>query len=66
MPGRVLRAGEVKPALYDEHTLHQRLAFQTSLVERQAALAGYAREALPRAQWPGEVFEIDERNPTIR
>jgi hypothetical protein len=64
--GRVVRAGEEKPPLYSEKTLLERLALQSELVLRQAALAGVVVRKVPRAEWPGEVFDIGERNRRAR
>ncbi|HSC86483.1 MAG TPA: hypothetical protein VLC09_04405 [Polyangiaceae bacterium] len=64
--GQVVRLGDPKPALYDQKTLLERLALQTSLVLRQAALSGHPPRKLPRAEWPGEVFDIGERNRRAR
>lgn len=64
--GQVIRLGEEKPALYEGKTPLQRLALQTSLVRRMAALSGLCARPVPRAEWPGEIFNIDERNRRTR
>lgn len=63
-PGSVVRSGQDKPALYAQLTLLERLAHQTALVARQAALSGQQIVELPRSQWPGEVFKIDSADHT--
>ncbi len=60
--GQVVQLGEEKPALYTEKTPLERLALQTALVRRLALFSGESPVSIPRNQWPGEVFDIDERN----
>jgi hypothetical protein len=62
----VVKSGEDKPALYAGKTPLERLALQTALVERIAALSPTVHPRIARADWPGEVFNIDERNHRLR
>ncbi len=64
--GSVVKLGEDKPMLYAGKSPLERLALQTALVHRLAALGGVEPVAIPRADWPGEVFDIDERNAKLR
>lgn len=64
--GNVVKLGDEKPALYAGKTPLERLALQTALVERIAALSHTVRPRIARADWPGEVFNIDERNNRLR
>lgn len=61
-PGSVTRPGEEKPFLYEGKTALERLALMTALVEQQAGLSDSRPAPIPRSEWPGEVFDIDERN----
>lgn len=65
-PGEIVRLGQRKPALYEGKTLIERLALQTELVARQRALAGHPPHGLRRSEWPGEIFDIEERNRRAR
>jgi hypothetical protein len=64
--GSVVKLGEDKPSLYAGKTPLERLALQTALVERIASLSGTTHPRIARADWPGEVFNIDERNNRLR
>ena len=64
--GMVVHLGEDKPALYAGKTPLERLALQTALVERIAALSPTEHPRKARTDWPGEVFSIDERNNRLR
>lgn len=60
--GEVIRLGDEKPALYAGKTALERLALQSALVARLTRIGGQDQPRIPRAEWPGEVFNIDERN----
>lgn len=64
--GEVVRLGDDKPALYSGRTALERWALESELVRRLAALTSGMPESIPRANWPGEVFNIDERNAKLR
>jgi hypothetical protein len=64
--GSVVKLGEDKPALYAGKSPLERLALQTALVERLASLSTATHPQVARADWPGEVFNIDERNNRLR
>jgi hypothetical protein len=64
--GSIVKLGEEKPALYAGKGPLERLALQTALVERLARFGKELPTKLPRGEWPGEVFNIDERNQRLR
>jgi hypothetical protein len=65
--GSVVKLGEDKPSLYAGKSALERLVLQTVLVERMALLSGATHHPrVARADWPGEVFNIDERNNRLR
>jgi hypothetical protein len=64
--GSIVRLGQEKPALYDGKSPLERLALQTALIERLARLGKEVPTRVPRDEWPGEVFNIDERNAKLR
>lgn len=55
----MVRAGAPKPRLYDDLTPVERVRALARL-NRRAWLAAGGEElpALPRAEWPGEIFEL--------
>jgi hypothetical protein len=57
--GGVVSPGTPKPRLYDDLTPEERLAALARL-NRLAWRAGGGAEplALPRSEWPGEIFEL--------
>jgi hypothetical protein len=58
----VVEPGTPKPRLYDELTPMERLCALSELNERAWRAAGNPMPApLPRARWPGEIFEIPSR-----
>jgi hypothetical protein len=59
--GVVVEAGTPKPALYEALSLLERLAHMTALTQRLAALSGTAETPRERAEWPGEIFRLEQR-----
>ena len=60
--GEVVGAGQPKTPLYERLTVVERLRALVRLNERAWKAAGHAMPPpLPRAEWPGGVFEIRRR-----
>lgn len=57
--GGLVSAGSQKPQLYEELSVVDRWAALTELCRRSWQTAGLLPlPPLPRAEWPGEIFEI--------
>ena len=58
-PGKVVRCGDAKPALYEELTAIERLEQLWALCRAQWLLSGRELPVYARDQAPGEIFEIE-------
>jgi len=59
----IVEVGAPKGPLYESMTPEQRWTAYVALNERAWLMAhGAAPEPLPRAEWPGEVFELHPRD----
>jgi hypothetical protein len=57
--GELVQLHEPKGPLYGALSLEDRLSAMTQLCARAAIAAGYpASPSTPRAEWPGELFEL--------
>ncbi len=59
MTVEIVPLGQHKPAPYAGSTPEERLAAAVRLIEYHLALRG-APSAIPRADWPGEIFVSGE------
>lgn len=57
-PAETVAAGTPKPALYTDASPTQRFEAMERLCAAQWIAAHGHIDRLPRAQWPGEIFEI--------
>jgi len=59
MPGRIVRLGTLKGCMYADLSYEERLIAYRQLIERAWVASGHAMPPpRPRAELPGEVFEV--------